>query len=88
MKDVLVKICDNMPARMKNPWFWFGLIGVVLAAMGVSPEMFTNWGLVMQAAKDLFANPFMLGSVVMAIVGVFVDPSTKGLGDGSKNKDA
>lgn len=85
MKDTVAKICENIPARMKNPWFWFGLVGVILTAMGVSPEMFTNWGLVWQAVKDLFSNPFMLGSVVMAVVGVFVDPSTKGITDGTKN---
>ena len=25
----------NIPVRMKNPWFWVGLAGVILTAMGV-----------------------------------------------------
>lgn len=74
----------NVPVRMKNPWFWVGLLGVVLTAMGVSPEMLTSWGLVGQAAKDLVSNPFMLGSVVIAVLGVFVDPTTAGVGDSAQ----
>ena len=61
----------NIPVRMKNVWFWVGLVGVVLTAMGVSPEMFTSWGAVADAFISLISNPFMLGSVAMAVLGVF-----------------
>lgn len=74
----------NIPVRMKNPWFWVGLVGVVLAAMGVSPEMLTSWGAVADAALELIANPFMLASVFMAVLGVFVDPTTSGISDSSR----
>ena len=76
-----MKIRLNIPVRMKNPWFWVGLMGVVLTAMGVNPEMLTSWALVWQAVVDLVSNPFMLGSVVVAVMGVFVDPTTAGVGD-------
>lgn len=71
-----------MNNRYKNPWFWIGLVGVILTAMGVNPEMFTSWGVVWQTLKELVSNPFMLGSVAMAVLGVFVEPTTKGLRDG------
>lgn len=71
----------NIPVRMKNPWFWVSLLGVILTAMGVSPEMFTSWGAVIQAIRDLIGNPYMLGCVAMAVLGVFIDPTTKGVGD-------
>lgn len=71
-----------MNNRYKNPWFWIGLLGVILTAMGVNPEMFTSWAVVWQALKELVSNPFMLGSVAMAVLGVFVEPTTKGLRDG------
>lgn len=74
----------NIPVRMKNPWFWVGLVGVVLAAMGVSPEMLTSWGAVADAALELISNPFMLASVFMAVLGVFVDPTTSGVSDSSR----
>lgn len=67
--------------RLKNPWFWIGLVGVIFTAMGVSPEMFTSWEVVNQQFMELIKNPYMLGSVILAILGVFVDPSTSGLSD-------
>ena len=74
----------NIPVRFKNPWFWVGLCGTVLTAMGVSPEMFTSWGAVWEAVVNLINNPFMLVSVVLAVLGVFVDPTTAGIGDSKR----
>lgn len=71
----------NIPVRFKNPWFWVGLCGTILTAMGVSPEMFTSWGAVWEAIVNLINNPFMLVSVVLAVLGVFVDPTTAGISD-------
>ena len=74
----------NFLVRAKNPWFWVGLFGTIMAAMGVSPEMFTSWGAVWEAVVNLFRNPFMLVSVVLAVLGVFVDPTTAGVGDSTR----
>ena len=74
----------NIPVRFKNPWFWVGLCGTILTAMGVSPEMFTSWGAVWEALVNLFGNPFMLVSVVLAVLGVFVDPTTYGISDSKR----
>lgn len=74
----------NIPVRFKNPWFWVGLCGTILTAMGVSPEMFTSWGAVWEAVVNLINNPFMLVSVVLAVLGVFVDPTTAGISDSSR----
>lgn len=74
----------NIPVRFKNPWFWVGLCGTILTAMGVSPEMFTSWGAVWEAVVNLFSNPFMLVSVVLAVLGVFVDPTTSGISDSKR----
>lgn len=74
----------NFLVRAKNPWFWVGLCGTILAAMGVSPETFTSWGAVWEALVNLFGNPFMLVSVVLAVLGVFVDPTTAGISDSKR----
>lgn len=74
----------NFPVRFKNPWFWVGLFGTIFAAMGVSPEMFTSWEAVWVAIRSLFGNPFQIGCVVLAILGVFVDPTTAGVSDSSR----
>lgn len=74
----------NIPVRFKNPWFWVGLVGAILSAMGVSPDMFTSWSAVWEAIVNLVSNPFMLGSVAMAVLGVFVDPTTAGISDSKR----
>ena len=74
----------NVPVRFKNPWFWVGLGGVIMSAMGVSPEMFTSWCAVWEALVNLFSNPFILVSVVLAVLGVFVDPTTSGISDSKR----
>ena len=71
----------NFKVRAKNIYFWVGLVGVILSAMGVSASMFTSWKIVWDAIVNLVSNPFMLGSVALAIIGVLVDPTTKGITD-------
>ena len=71
----------NWKLRLQNPWFYIGLVGIVLTAMGVSPETLTSWGAVYVALQNLISNPFMLGSVAVAVLGVFIDPTTAGIGD-------
>ena len=74
----------NFKVRAKNPYFWIGLVGVILAAMGVDASMFTSWGAVWDALVGLVTNPFMLWSVSLAVIGVLVDPTTKGIADSSQ----
>lgn len=74
----------NFPVRFKNPWFWVGLGGVILSAMGVSPEMFTSWGAVWESVVNMVRNPYMLVSVALAVLGVFVDPTTSGVSDSKR----
>lgn len=71
----------NLKVRVKNPYFWIGLGGVILTAMGISADMLTSWAAVWDALVNLVSNPFMLGSVVIAVLGVVLDPTTAGIGD-------
>ena len=71
----------NLKVRVKNPYFWIGLGGVILTAMGISADMLTSWTAVWDALVNLVSNPFMLGSVVIAVLGVVLDPTTAGIGD-------
>lgn len=74
----------NLPVRFKNPWFWVGLLGVMLSAVGMDPEMFTSWTAVWNAIKSVALNPYQLVCVATAVLGVFIDPTTKGVGDSQK----
>ena len=84
MKEFFNTLKMNLPVRFKNWAFWLGLGATILAAMDVSPEMLTSWGLVAQEVTALLSNPFRLGCVGIAILGVLVDPTTAGIGDSSR----
>ncbi len=71
----------NWKVRVKNPYFWFGLVAIVLAAVGAKPEMFTSWTILITQCKSLLSNPFALGCVVVAVVGYINDPTTQGITD-------
>ena len=70
-----------MNNRFKNPYFWIGLIGVVLTALGLKPEQVTSWSMLANSLINAIQNPYLLVSVIMAVLGVFVDPTSKGLKD-------
>ena len=77
----MVAMKMNLKLRFKTPWFYIGLVGIILTAMGVSPETLTSWGAVYVAIQNLISNPFLLGSVFVSVLAVFVDPTTAGFGD-------
>ena len=84
MNTFISKLKMNIPVRFQNWAFWLGLGATILAAMNVSPSMFTSWALVQQEIVDLFNNPFRLGCVIVAIIGVFADFTTPGIGDSTR----
>ena len=71
----------NISVRFKNIFFWLGLIGVIFSAAKIDIQTMTSWGLLIDALTSIVMNPFMLLSVIAAIVGIFVDPSTPGFKD-------
>lgn len=70
-----------MKNRIKNPYFWLGLGGVIFSSAGVDFKALTSWNLLANTLLDILANPVAVVAVIAAIIGVFVDPSTKGLKD-------
>lgn len=71
----------NWKVRVKNPYFWIGLIAVIFAAIGVNPECLTSWDILVTKIMELLNNPFALGCTIVAIIGYINDPTTKGLKD-------
>lgn len=78
----------DIKARMKNPWFWAGVLSVVCVAVGANPESFTTWHSVWKQAVHVVSNPFLLITVTLAVLGQFVDPSTSGFCDHTKEVDS
>lgn len=67
--------------RWKNPWLWVGVMGVIGTALNVDATAFTSWTALWQGLIDFIQNPFAIGTVFMALLGTYVDPTTGGLKD-------
>lgn len=74
----------NIPVRMKNPWFWVGIVSVALTAIGVDPQTFTSWQAVWQGVVSVVQNPVQLVTVCLSVLSVFIDPTTAGLTDSDR----
>lgn len=74
----------NIPVRLKNPWFWVGVISIVVTAIGIDPSTMTTWGAVWAAAVAVLHNPVQLVTAVLAVLAVFIDPTTAGLSDSAR----
>lgn len=74
----------NLPVRMKNPWFWIGVASVAITAIGVDPMTFTSWAAVAEGALAVLSNPVQLVTMCLAVLAVFIDPTTAGMGDSAQ----
>lgn len=74
----------NLPVRMKNPWFWIGVASVAITAIGVDPMTFTSWTAVAEGALAVLSNPVQLVTMCLAVLAVFIDPTTAGVGDSTQ----
>ena len=50
-------------------------------AIGVDPQTFTSWAAVLDGIKAVLSNPVQLCTMALAILSVFIDPTTAGVGD-------
>ena len=74
----------NVPVRFKNPWFWVGIASVAITAIGVDPQTFTSWSAVWMGIKAVLSNPVQLCTMCLAVLSVFIDPTTAGIGDSER----
>ena len=76
---------DKHP-KLKNPYFYLAVIGLIFSASGVDFNQLTSWDLLCKALLDIINNPVCVVAVITAFLGIWNDNSTKGL-DGIKNKE-
>lgn len=74
----------NIRVRVRNPWFWVGVLSVAITAIGVDPQTFTSWAAVWEGIKAVLSNPVQLVTMCLAVLSVFIDPTTAGLSDSAK----
>ena len=67
----------NVPVRLKNPWFWVGVVSIIITALGVDPQQFVSWESLGGYIVDVLRNPVQL-------VAVFIDPTTAGVSDSAQ----
>lgn len=72
--------------RFKNPLFWIGLAGVIFSASGIDFNTLTSWKLFLEALINILSNPVAVVAVIAALVGVWTDPTTKGITDNQENE--
>lgn len=71
------KIFEN--PKFRNPIFWTSLIAIIFASAGVDFNTLTSWSLLGEALLGILQNPVALVAVIVGMVGVFNDNSTKGI---------
>lgn len=74
----------NIKVRVRNPWFWVGVVSVAITAIGVDPQTFTSWAAVWDGIKAVLSNPVQLVTMCLAVLSVFIDPTTAGVSDSEK----
>ncbi len=80
----IIHIKLNFSVRVKNPWFRVGVAATALTAIGVDPQTFTSWSAVCEGILTLLGNPVQLVTLVLAVLGVFIDPTTAGIADSKR----
>ncbi len=71
----------NWKVRLKNPYFWLGILGAIFMAMDINFQDVTSWSIFVEHFKELINNPYMLFSVIFVVIGIVTDPTTSGFKD-------
>lgn len=81
----------NWKVRLHNPAWWLGMAGIVmspvLAYLGLAYSDLTTWSSLADVFVKFISNPYLIGTVVVAVlgaIGVTVDPTTKGISDSAR----
>ena len=82
MKEFL----DKHP-KLKNPYFYLGIVAVIFSAAGVDIVTLSSWPLLAAALLSIVNSPFTLLCVIFALLAMFNDNSTSGLDGVDKLKE-
>ena len=82
MKDFL----DKHP-KLKNPYFWLSIVGLLFASAGIDFQTLTSWQLLGEALLSILNNPVSVVAVLTALVGIWNNNDTPGLDSIKKGDD-
>jgi uncharacterized membrane protein len=82
---------DNMKQflsnpKFTNPIFWISIVAIIFGSAGIDFTSLTSWTLFGQAVMSIFNNPVCITAVMINVIGVFNDNSTKGVDSLSHKK--
>ena len=69
---MIKKFLDRNP-KLKNPYFYISVIGLIFSAAGVDFNSLTTWYLLGKALLEIFNNPVSTLAVVTALIGIWAD---------------
>ena len=75
----------NILLRLKNPTFWIGMVigigTIILSYFGLTAPDLTTWAKVGETLIMAISNPYVVGSIIVYILGLFVDLTSLGFKD-------
>jgi len=71
----------NIKDKIKNPYFWFGLVSTIAIAANIDLETLTSWALLGEALEQIVMNPVKIGAIIVNVTAILVNHNTKGLKD-------
>ena len=77
---------DKHP-KLKNPYFWLSIIGLLFASAGIDFNTLTSWQLLGEALLSILNNPVSVVAVLTALVGIWNNNDTPGLDSIKKGDD-
>ena len=77
-------------ARVKNPSFWISVIIAIVtpvfAYTGLTAQDMTTWGAVWDIIKGAAENPYVLLMAAVSLYNAVIDPTSRGLTDGTRTE--
>jgi len=67
-----------MKNKFTNIQFWFAVIALFLASARIDVESLTSWVILKEQLILFIQNPFLIGTFIVALSGIFEDNSVKG----------
>lgn len=77
---------DKHP-KLKNPYFWLSIIGLLFASAGIDFNTLVSWQLLGEALISILNNPVSVVAVLTALVGIWNNNDTPGLDSIKKGDD-
>ena len=71
-KSRIKKFLDKNP-KLRNPYFYISVIGLIFSAAGVDFNSLTSWSLLGKALLDILNNPVSTLAVITALTGIWMD---------------